>query len=211
MVCQKYAMMFLTDMNTIANNILARAKRHGAGWVFSAKHLSDLGDRAAIDQALSRLAKDGGIRRLARGLYDWPRIHPVLGPLSPNPDAVAAAAAEQAGHRLQISPARAANVFGLSSQVPAKTVYLTDGSSRRIKIGKQVVYLKHAGPRALLGAGTQAGAALQALRAIGKDHVNDGVVQQLRSTLSSDVKHGLRKLMHQAPQWTAPVIAAITA
>ena len=155
MVCQKYAMIFLTDMNTIANKILARAKRHGAGWVFSAKHLTDLGDRAAIDQALSRLAKDGGIRRLARGLYDWPRIHPVLGPLSPNLDAVAAAAAEQAGHRLQISPARAANVFGLSSQVPAKAVYLTDGSSRRIKIGNQVVYLKHAGPRALLGAGTR--------------------------------------------------------
>jgi hypothetical protein len=204
-------MIFLTDMDTIANKILARTKRHGAGWVFSAKHLADLGDRAAIDQALSRLAKDGRIRRLARGLYDSPKIHPVLGPLSPNPDSVAAAAAEQAGHRLQISPARASNVFGLSSQVPAKTVYLTDGSSRRIKIGNQVVYLKHAGPRALLGAGTQAGAALQALRAIGKDHVNDSVVQQLRSTLPADAKQGLRKLMHQAPQWTAPVIAAITA
>ncbi len=211
MACQKYAMIFLTDMDTIANKILARAKRHGAGWVFSAKHLTDLGDRPAVDQALSRLAKDGRIRRLARGLYDLPKIHPVLGPLSPNLDAVAAAAAEQAGHRLQISPARAANVLGLSSQVPAKAVYLTDGSSRRIKIGNQMVHLKHAGPRALLGAGTQAGAVLQALRAVGKDHVNDGVVQQLRSTLPSDAKHGLRKLMHQAPQWTAPVIAAITA
>jgi hypothetical protein len=178
--------------------------------VFSAKHLSDLGDRAAIDQALSRLAKNGRIRRLARGLYDLPKIHPVLGPLSPNPDAVALTAAEQAGHRLQISPARAANVFGLSSQVPAKTVYLTDGSSRRIKIGNQVVYLKHAGPRALLGAGTQAGAALQALRAIGKDHVSDSVVRHLRDNLPPDAKSDLRKLMYKAPQWTAPVIEAIT-
>jgi predicted regulator of Ras-like GTPase activity (Roadblock/LC7/MglB family) len=136
-------------------------------------------------------------------------MHPVLRPLLPNPDALAAAAAVLGSHRLQISPAPAANVFGLSSQVPAKTLYLTDGSSRRIKIGNQVVYLKHAGPRALIGVGTQAGAALQALRAIGKDH---GVVQQLRSTLPSDAKNGLRKLMHQAPQWTAsPVIAAITA
>ena len=210
-ICQKYAILFLTHMKAIANKILARAKRHGAGWVFSATHFTDLGDRAAIDQALSRLAKDVRIRRLARGLYDSPKIHPVLGPLSPNLDAVAAAAAEQAGHRLQISPARAANVFGLSSQVPAKAVYLTDGSSRRIKIGNQTVYLKHAGPRALLGAGTQAGAVLQALRAVGKNHINDGVVQRLRSTLSSDAKHGLRKLMHHAPQWTAPVIAAITA
>ena len=201
----------MTSMVTIANKILVRAKRHGAGWVFSAKHLSDLGDRAGVDQALSRLAKDGHIRRLARGLYDFPRVHPVLGQLSPNPDAVARAASEQVGHRLQISPARAANVFGLSSQVPAKAVYLTDGSSRRIKIGNQVIYLKHAGPRALLGAGTQAGVALQALRGIGKDQVNDRVVQHLRAILPPDAKDGLRKLMHRAPQWTAPVITAITA
>ena len=72
-----------------------------------------------------------------------------------------------------------------------------------------MIYLKHAGPLALLGAGTQAGAALQALRAIGKDQINDGVVQQLRSTLPSDAKDGLRRLMHQAPQWTAPFINAI--
>src|SRR5262245_49748254 len=85
--CQKYAMIFLTNMDTIANRILARAKRHGAGWVFSAKHLSDLGDRAAVDQALSRLARDRRIRRVTRGLYDLPRIHPALGPLSPDLDA----------------------------------------------------------------------------------------------------------------------------
>jgi hypothetical protein len=198
-------------MDTIAQKILTRAKRHGAGWVFSARHVSDLGTRAAIDQALSRLAKNGSIRRLARGLYDLPRIHPVIGALSPNPDAVAAAAAEQAGHRLQISPVRAANALGLSTQVPAKAVYLTDGSSRRITVGRQVIYLKHAGPRAMLGAGTQAGAALQALRAIGRNGVNDSVVRQLRSNLPSDAKIDLRKLMYKAPQWTAPVIAAITA
>jgi hypothetical protein len=198
-------------MNTIAYKILARAKRHGVGWVFSPKHLSDLGTRAAIDQALSRLVKDGSIRRLARGLYDLPQIHLVLGPLSPNPDAVATAAAEQAGHRLQISPARAANALGISSQVPAKMVYLTDGSSRKIKIGRQVIYLKHAGPRALLGAGTKAGVALQALRAVGKNNVTDGVVRRLRDNLPPDAKLGLRKLMHEAPQWTGPVIDAITA
>ncbi len=76
MICQEYAMIFLTNMDTIAHKILARAKRHGAGWVFSAKHLTDLGDRAAIDQALSRLAKDSRIRRVARGLYDLPKSTP---------------------------------------------------------------------------------------------------------------------------------------
>ena len=198
-------------MITVADKILARAKRHGSGWVFSAKHMSDVGARAATDQALGRLVRDGSIRRLARGLYDLPQVHPILGLLSPNPDAVAAAAAEQVGHRLQISPARAANVLGLSSQVPAKMVYLTDGSSRKIKVGQQVIYLKHAGPTALLGAGTKAGVALQALRAVGKDHVSPGVVRHLRENLPPDAKVGLRKLMHKAPQWAVPVIDAITA
>ena len=198
-------------MITVADKILTRAKRHGAGWVFSAKHMSDAGTRAATDQALGRLVRDGSIRRLARGLYDLPQVHPVLGLLSPNPDAVAVAAAEQVGHRLQISPARAANALGLSSQVPAKMVYLTDGSSRKIKVGQQVIYLKHAGPRALLGAGTKAGVALQALRAVGKDHVSPGVVRHLRDNLPPDAKVGLRKLMHKAPQWAVPVIDAITA
>jgi hypothetical protein len=198
-------------MITVADKILARAKRHGAGWVFSAKHMSDVGARAATDQALGRLVRDGSIRRLARGLYDLPQVHPILGLLSPNPDAIATAAAEQVGHRLQISPARAANALGLSSQVPAKMVYLTDGSSRKIKVGQQVIYLKHAGPRALLGAGTKAGVALQALRAVGKDHVSPGVVRHLRDNLPADAKVGLRKLMHKAPQWAVPVIDAITA
>ena len=90
-------------------------------------------------------------------------------------------------------------------------VYLTDGSSRQIRVGKQVIYLKHAGPRALLGAGTKAGVALQALRAVGKDNLTDGIVRHLRNNLPPDAKPGLRKLMHKAPQWTAPVIDAITA
>jgi len=197
-------------MTALGDKILARVRRHGPGWVFSAKHMSDLGNRAAIDQSLGRLVKRGTFRRLARGLYDLPRVHPVLGPLSPNPDAIAAAATEQVGHRLQISPAHAANALGLSSQVPAKMVYLTDGSSRRIKVGQQVIYLKHAGPGAFVGVGSKAGVALQALRGVGKAHVSDGIVRHLRDNLPPDAKVGLQKLKYLAPQWTAPVIDAIT-
>jgi hypothetical protein len=169
-------------------------KRHGAGWVFSAKHLSD-----------RRMAAFVG---LARRLYDAPRIHPVLGPLSPHPDAVAVAAAEQAAYRIQTSPARAGQC--ISSQAPAKIVYLTDGSSRQIQIAGGHLPKAH-WSAAPLGAGTPAGAARQALRAIGRDNVNDTVVRQLRANLPPEAKPGLRKFMHKAPLWMAPVIAAITA
>jgi hypothetical protein len=157
------------------------------------------------------LTKAGNIRRISRGVYDIPKNHPTLGELSPDPDTVARAIAAQAGYRLQPTPARAANVLGLSSQVPAQIVYLIDGSSRKITVGNQIIHFKRASPSALLGAGTPAGVALQAIRAFGPDRLTAGVIQQLRQSLPSDAKTGLKKLAHHAPQWMASAIDAVTA
>jgi len=181
------------------------------GVAFIPKAFSDLGNRAAVDQALSRLTKSGEIRRISRGVYDVARNHPTLGPLSPDPDAVARAIADQSGYRMQPTPARAANALGLSSQVPAQIVYLIDGSSRKIKVGNQIIHFKHAGPRALLGAGTPEGVALQAIRAFGPHHLSSAVIQQLRKNLPSPAKRGLKKLAHHAPRWMASAIDAVTA
>jgi hypothetical protein len=201
----------ISDMADLTLKVLKRVKAASPGAVFIPKAFGDLGNRAAVDQALSRLTKAGKIRRISRGVYDIPKNHPALGPLSPDPDAVARAIATQAGYRLQPTPARAANVLGLSSQVPARIVYLIDGSSRKIAVGNQIIHFKHAGPRALLGAGTPAGVALQAIRAFGPDHLTAGVIQQLRQSLPSDAKTGLKKLAHHAPQWMASAIDAVTA
>jgi Family of unknown function (DUF6088) len=191
--------------------VLKRIKAASSGAAFTPKAFGDLGNRAAVDQALSRLTKAGKIRRISRGVYDIPKTHPTLGPLSPDPDVVAKAIAAQAGYRLQPTPARAANVLGLSSQVPAQAVYLIDGSSRKITVGNQIIHFRHAGSRALLGAGTPAGVALQAIRAFGPDHLTAGVIQQLRQSLPPDAKTGLKKLAHHAPQWMASAIDAVTA
>ena len=198
-------------MADLTSKLLDRVASARPGAAFTPKAFRDLGNRAAVDQTLSRLTKAGKIRRIARGVYDIPRAHPVFGALSPDPDVIARAIAAQAGYRLQPTPARAANELGLSSQVPAQIVYLIDGSSRKIAVGNQTIYLKHAGPRALLGAGTPAGVALQAIRAFGPDHLTDGVIQQLRRNLPPDAKTGLKKLAHHAPQWMASAIDAVTA
>jgi hypothetical protein len=198
-------------MADLTLKVLKRVKAASPGAAFTPRAFDDLGNRAAVDQALSRLTKAGKIRRISRGVYDVPKNHPTLGPLSPDPDAVARAIADQSGYRLQPTPARAANALGLSSQVPAQIVYLIDGSSRKIKVGNQIIHFKHAGPRALLGAGTPAGVALQAIRAFGPDHLTDGVIRQLRHNLPLDAKTGLKKLVHHAPQWMASAIDAVTA
>jgi len=198
-------------MPDLGSRLLRRVKSAPAGAVFSPRMFDDLGNRAAVDQALSRLTKAGKIRRVVRGVYDIPRTHPLLGILSPDPEAVARSIAAQAGYRLQPTPAHAANALGLSTQVPAKIVYLTDGSSRKIKVGNQIIHFKHAGSRALLGAGTSAGAVLQAIRAFGPDHLTAAVIQKLKRNLPPDAKSDLKKLARHVPNWMAPAIDAITA
>nr|QEG97822.1 hypothetical protein AgrTiKerr27_00092 [Agrobacterium tumefaciens] len=109
---------------------MKRARAGGRGSVFTPSDFLDVAARAAVDQALSRLARNGKLRRLTRGLYDFPKVHPQLGALSPRPDDVAKALARETGSQVQIAGARAANALGLSTQVPAHSIYLTDGGRR---------------------------------------------------------------------------------
>jgi hypothetical protein len=152
---------------------MKRARVGGRGGVFTPKDFLDVAARAPVDQALSRLAKGGKLRRLAHGLYDFPKVHPKLGPLSPAPDDVARALARET--EVQIVGARAANALGRSSQVPAKSVYLTDGPSRRVVLGRRVVDLRHASPKHLIAPGSPAGTVVQALRHLGPVRATDVV------------------------------------
>ena len=111
------------------------------------RHFLDLGSRRAIDVALHRLVRAGSIRRLARGVYDFPQEHPQLGPLSPPPDAVARAIAGRDRVRLQPAGAYAANTLCLTQQVPAKVVFLTDGASRTVTVGGTTIQLRRTTPR----------------------------------------------------------------
>ena len=136
---------------SIDNKVIHRIQGHGAGWVFTPAHFSDLGSRDAVASALKRYRQSGLIRQLARGLYDYPRHDPDLGMLTPSPDAVARALAGRDAVRLQPSGAYAANLLGLSAQIPMKIVYLTDGRYRTVQIGKKQILLKRTTPRPIPG------------------------------------------------------------
>lgn len=194
----------------LADRILSYARSRGKGWVFTPKHLLALSNRAAIDQSLHRLVQQGLIRRIARGIYDIPVVHPTFGQLSPNADAIVQAVADASGSKLQISPARAANLLGLSTQVPAKLVYLTDGSSRQLKVGNQILQLKHASRRTLLGAGRPAGVAYQALRSVRNSDDPDRALRHLHKNLGPSVKKDLKRLASDAPASIRPLIAAVS-
>jgi hypothetical protein len=101
---------------------------------------------SAIDSCLRRLKAAGTIRQLARGLYDYPVNDPVLGTVAPSADAIARALVARDAIRMQPSGAYAANVLGLSNQVPSRIVFLTDGPARKVKIGKREIILRRGSP-----------------------------------------------------------------
>jgi len=192
------------------SRILARALASGRGSVFTPRDFLDLVERPAVDQTLSRLANNGKLRRLARGIYDLPKLHPRLGPLSPDPDPVARALARETGSKMQIAGARAAHLLGLTPQVPAQSDYLTDGPSRRIVLGKRVIDLRHASPKHLILPGSAAGTIVQALRHLGPTRADDVVRIAARSLPAADKKK-LSASVRQAPAWMRPVLLTIAA
>jgi len=194
-------------MKSTKTSVLARIRAKGRGWVFSARDFLDFGSRSAVDQTLSRLASEGTIRRIAYGIYDYPRMNKRLGVLAPNPDDIAAAlAAKTPGSRIQISGSRAANLLGLTEQVPAQLIYLTDGPSRQIRLGSQIIQLKRTAASKFPGAGTPAGLALQAIRALGPSVDKNFVVRQLSRALSPSDKDMLSRFSKYAPSWSHEII-----
>lgn len=193
-------------MQSIDSKVLSRIYGRGKGCVVTPGDFLDLGSRQAVDLALHRLAKKGTLRRLARGLYDYPRIDPDLGPLSPTTDAIVKALKGRDKILLQPSGGYAANLLGLSDQVPMKIVFLTDGPARRVQLGKQVIMLKHTTPRAMATAGRVSGLVIQALRHIGQRHMDNAIVARLKKRLSDDDKKQLLQDIRYAPAWIAAIL-----
>jgi hypothetical protein len=197
-------------MADVKDRILTRMRAKGRGGVFVSKDFLDLGGRAAVDQALSRLVREGLIRRVGRGLFDYPRTNLKLGiQLSPDADAVADAVARRRGTRLRRSGASAANDLGLSTQVPGKQVYLTDSSSGKIRIGKQTLTLRHVAPKVIASRDKVAGPVIQALYSIGKDGLTDEVIGRLRRTLSDKDKRKLLKESRYAVGWISEAVKKV--
>jgi hypothetical protein len=182
-------------------SILDRIKGHGRGWVFTPRHFLDVASRPAITSALRRQTSAGTIRQLGRGLYDYPSVHPTLGALSPTPEALAKAMAGRDRVKLQPSGAYAANLLGLSEQVPAKVVFLTDGPSREVQVGPTTLQLRHTTPRNMAAAGRTSGLVIQAFRHLGPEHVTSERIARLRRTLPADDRRALLKDLTLAPEW----------
>ncbi len=188
-------------MQRLTEQILSHAESVSEGAPISAKGLLHLGNRAAVDQALSRLVKRGRLIRAGRGVYLRP-ISSRFGTRSPSVEQAVEALASQRGEVIVPSGAAAANTLGLTTQVPVKSVFLTSGRSRKISLGKQVIELRHAPRWQLAMAHQPAGVAVRALAWLGPEKA-DAAVKVLKRKLPSTTFQELVAAAPQLPTWLA--------
>ncbi|UYK83205.1 DUF6088 family protein [Xanthomonas sacchari] len=188
----------------LPESIMLHARSLTEGGVLSPKEFLHLGSRAAIDQAFSRLAKEGKLLRVARGTYVAP-VPSQFGARPPAPEKVVKSIAEQSGDMVASHGASAANLLGLTRQVPAEEVFLTSGRSKKLQLGRSQVLVKHA-PQWMLALGSSpAGAAIRALAWIGPAHAGKALVA-LRRTLPPPEWHALTSSRAILPSWMAQAI-----
>ena len=195
---------------TLQQNILRRIKGLGAGAVFTRADFLHLGSTHAIGMVFQRLFKEGRLRRVARGLYDMPRSHPMIGKLAPQSDAIAEAIARRDGLRLEPTEAQAANLLSLSEQVPARIAYAMNRRGRRVKVGGRSIEFQQRSGRKM-AAGRSSTLVMAALRSLGPRHIKTHHIAHLRKLLPSTERHRLIKDLRYAPAWMHPHLRKIAA
>src|ERR1035437_3861883 len=157
---------------TIEYKILNRIYGNRRGWIFSPHDFAGLGDRSTIDSALHRFEQKGTIRRIIRGIYYFPRTSRLLKQeLLPNIDPIAHALARKFGWRIQPDGATALNFLGLSTQVPARALYLSDGPNRTYRIGNATLSLKHTALKEVAFKYRESALIVQALKSLGHPRI----------------------------------------
>ena len=158
-----------------------------AGEAFIPSDFLDIADTAAVRKALSRLTESEKIRRIIRGVYDCPRFSSLLQEYeAPNMEQVAKAIARNFGWHIAPCGDTALNLLGLSTQVPAVWQYVSDGPYRDYAVGNLQLKFKHTGNKDLAGQSYMTALITQALKALGKDNVDDVIIQKLRKRVAAD-------------------------
>ncbi len=194
-------------MERLSQTVLQYAEEQPEGAPVLAKGLLHLGTRAAVDQVLSRLVRRGALLRVGRGVYVLP-VESRFGRRAPSVEKTVMALAAARGERIANSGAMAANVLGLTEQVPVRRVFLTSGPSRTLTLGRERIELRHAPPWQLALAGRRAGEAIRALAWLGRDRAVEAT-GLVRERLSEDERRELGSVSARMPGWLAGPVNAV--
>jgi hypothetical protein len=197
------------SLHSLDTQLSRRVQRSASGTVFTPDSFATMGSRSAIDKALQRMVARGELRRLSRGLYDKPRHDELLGTLWPSVDAIVKAVAGKDRIRTQPTGVYAANLLGMSEQVPAQVVLLTDGISRTVQAGPMKISFKRTTPRQMAAAGRLSGLLIQAFKSLGAPHITPTRLQRLRQTLPAEERAKVLQDLALAPAWMRPLLREV--
>lgn len=200
-------------MTGMGEKIMNRVRTRGRGqWVCTPKDFLDLGSRASVDQALSRLVAARQLRRVGRGFYYLPRVSRLTNkPVPADLHSVVAALARRDGVRILPDGLACANRLGLTNAVPGNASYVTDGATRTLRIDGRTIHLRHAGTKVMSWAGRPAAPVSQALRWLGPQAARDAkVAKTLNRKLPDNVKRDLAQYIGSLPAWATPIVFNLT-
>lgn len=190
----------------VENKIFESLKSRQKGVVIFVSDFSDYGSAESVKKALLRLNEKETIVRLAHGIYLYPKVDKELGVLFPSTEDIALAIARRDKVRIIPTGVQALNKLGLSTQVPMKLVYLTDGGTRNIKVGKRTISFKNTSPKNLFMKGEISSMVIQALKTIGNSKLDDSTLLKIQNILKKEKKDNIINDAKLAPVWISKIL-----
>ena len=199
----------------VTNTVIEELKKLQKGSILFVDDFLDFGNPESVKKALYRMEEKGLLIRLAHGIYLYPKTDKTLGVLYPSAEEIAIAIAKRDRARIIPTGVQALNKLGLSTQIPLKVVFLTDGAARSIKIGKRTITFKKTSPKNLLAKGEISGLAIQALKSIGQYksdnyRIEDDVLTRLLTILKKEKKENILHDAKLAPAWINKILMSAT-
>lgn len=190
----------------VTNTVIEELKKLQKGSILFVDDFLDFGNPESVKKALFRIEEKGLLIRLAHGIYLYPKTDKTLGVLSPSAEEMAMAIAKRDKARIIPTGVQALNKLGLSTQIPLKVVFLTDGAARSIKIGKRTITFKKTSPKSLLAKGEISGLAIQALKSIGEHKIEKEILTRLLNMLKKEKKENIVHDAKLAPAWINKIL-----
>lgn len=190
----------------VESKIAEAVKTYPKGSVLFVDNFLDFGNHESVKKALLRLKEKEILVRLTHGIYLYPKVDKELGVLFPSTEEIAKAIAKRDKARIVPTGVQALNKLGLSTQIPMKVVYLTDGAARTVKVGKRTITFKKTSPKNLLVKGEISSFAIQALKTIGQNKIDEKTIEKIQSILKNEKKENIIHDAKLSPAWVSKIL-----
>jgi len=197
-------------VQSIEKHIKEKISHKNRGALLFPDEFSKIGSSEAIRLALHRLEKEGFIKRVAQGIYVRPKLSKYVAEVIPSAEEIANGIAKRDKIRIVPTGVYALHALGLSTQVPMKLVFLTDGAPREIRLGKRSIKIKKTTPKNLLSKGKISSLVIQALREIGKDKLSGNEEKKIIEILRKENKKDLEHDIQLSPEWIKKIMLKAT-